>query len=70
MYIKIPSELTDEQTEEYQKIYYEVYGKEIQKEEARVQALAVIRLVAIVINDSGKTIWTMLWLKWHTKMTI
>lgn len=56
MYIKIPTELSDEQIEEYQNIYFEVYGKEIPKEKASIEALAVIRLVAIVINDSGKTI--------------
>ncbi len=55
MYIKIPTELTEEQIEEYKKIYFEVYGKEISKEGAKTQALAIIRLVAIIKGNSGKT---------------
>lgn len=41
-------QLTDEQIAGYQKLYKQTYGKSISKEEARVQALALLSLMQIL----------------------
>lgn len=56
MFIKIPTELSDKQIEEFQKIYKKVYGEDISEEEAINQGLSLIRLLAIVFNNSGQEI--------------
>jgi hypothetical protein len=56
MILKIPIELSDKQIEEYQMIYKKTFGKDISRDEAIEQGLSLIRLVAIVINESWKYI--------------
>ncbi len=41
-------QLTEEQIASYQKLYKQTYGKSISKEEARVQALALLRIVQVL----------------------
>jgi hypothetical protein len=40
--------LTNEQVASYQKIYLETFGRPISKDEALVQALALVRLVRVM----------------------
>jgi hypothetical protein len=40
--------LTDEQITSYQKIYFETLGKRASREDALVQALALVRLVKVL----------------------
>ncbi|HEU4966537.1 MAG TPA: hypothetical protein VFT53_03570 [Candidatus Saccharimonadales bacterium] len=41
-------QLTDEQIASYQKLYKQTYGKSISKEEARLQALALLSLIKVL----------------------
>jgi len=54
MFIKIPTELSNKQIEEFQKIYRKVYGEDISKKEAIKQGLSLIRLLAMVLNNTGQ----------------
>ena len=56
MILRVPTELSDKQIEEYQRIYKETFGKDVSKDEAREQGLSLIRLIAIVIDDTGKNV--------------
>lgn len=56
MILRVPTELSDKQIGEYQRIYKETFGKDISKDEATEQGLSLIRLIAIVIDNSGKNI--------------
>jgi hypothetical protein len=40
--------LTDEQITSYQKIYFETFGVRVSKEDALVQALALVRLAKVL----------------------
>lgn len=56
MILRVPTELSEKQIEEYQRIYKKTFGKDISREEAIEQGLSLIRLVAIIIDDSRKNI--------------
>jgi len=56
MILRVPTELSDKQIEEYQRIYKETYGDDISKDEAEKLGLSLIRLIAIVISNPGKNI--------------
>ena len=56
MKLRIPTELSDKQIEEYQKIYKKTYGVDISKDEANELGLSLIRLIALVINNPRKNI--------------
>lgn len=56
MILRVPTELSDKQIEEYQRIYKETYGVDISKDEAIEQGLSLIRLVALVISNPRKEI--------------
>ena len=56
MFIKIPTELNDKQIEEFKRIYKKIYGENISKDEAVKQGLSLIRLLAIVFNNTGQKI--------------
>lgn len=45
--------LTDEQVASYQRIYLETFGKPISKADALVQALALVRLVAVLSKSTN-----------------
>ncbi len=48
--------LTNEQVASYQKIYLETFGKPISKDEALVQALALVRLVKVMTGPTNEEI--------------
>jgi hypothetical protein len=50
MILKVPTELSDKQIEEYQRIYKKTYGEDISRDEAIEQGLSLIRLIAIVLR--------------------
>lgn len=56
MILRIPDDLNDKQIEEYQRIYKETFGVEISKDEAKELGLSLIRLIAIVIDNSRKSL--------------
>jgi hypothetical protein len=56
MILRVPIELSDKQIEEYQRIYKETFGKDISKDKAEELGLSLIRLIALVINNTGKNI--------------
>ena len=56
MILKIPTELSDKQIEEYQMIYKKAFGENISKDEAKKQGLNLIQLIAIVIDNSRNNI--------------
>ncbi len=56
MILRVPTKLSDKQIEEYQRIYRETFGKDISKDDAIEQGLSLIRLIALVIDNSGKNI--------------
>jgi hypothetical protein len=51
MILRVPTELTEEQTKEYQRIYKEKYGDDISLEEAHELGLSLVRLIALVIGN-------------------
>ena len=50
MKLRIPTELSDKQIEEFQKIYRERFGKDISREDAIEEGLSLIRFIALVID--------------------
>ena len=56
MILKIPTELSDKQIEEYQRIYKETFGEEISREEAIKQGLNLIQFIGLVIGGPRKII--------------
>ena len=56
MILRVPTELSDKQIEEYQRIYKERFDEDISKEDAIKEGLSLIRLVAIVISNPRKEI--------------
>jgi F0F1-type ATP synthase delta subunit len=51
MKLKVPTELTDKQIEEFQSIYKKTFGKEISRDEAIEKGLSLIRFIALVIDN-------------------
>lgn len=51
MILRVPTELTEEQTKEYQRIYKENYDEDISFEEAHELGLSLVRLIALVIGN-------------------
>ena len=56
MISKIPIELSDEQINEYRRIYKKNFGEDVSKDEAINQGLRLVRLIALVIDTSGKNV--------------
>ena len=56
MILRVPTELSDKQIEEYQRIYKETYGEDISKDEAHELGLSLIRLIALIISNPRKEI--------------
>ena len=54
MILRIPTNLSDLQIQEYIKIHEETCGEKISKEEAKQQALSLLRFVALVIFKDEK----------------
>lgn len=54
MILKVPTELTDKQIEEYQSIYKKTLGEDISREDAIEEGLSLIRLIATVISNMEK----------------
>jgi len=54
MILKIPTELSDKQIEEFQKIYKKTFGIDISKDEAIKKGLSLIRFIALVIDNPRK----------------
>lgn len=52
MQLRIPTELSDKQIEEFQRICKERFGEGISREDAIDQGLSLIRLVALVIDEN------------------
>ncbi len=51
MILRVPTQLTEKQIEEYRELYRRDFGEDISKEKAGVEALEFIRFVALVIDD-------------------
>lgn len=56
MFIKIPTELSDKQIANLQIIYKEAFKRDISKEMAIEYGLSIIRLIAIIITNTGQKI--------------
>ena len=52
MILRVPTELSDEQIEEYQRIYKQTFGVNITREEAIEEGMNLIEFVAVVIDKS------------------
>jgi len=50
MKLRVPTELTDKQIEDFQRIYKKTFDEDISRDKAIEEGLSLIRLVAIVIN--------------------
>ena len=51
MILSVPTELNDEQIEEYRELYKKHFGEELPKDKAEVEALEFIRFVALIIDN-------------------
>jgi len=52
MILRVPTELSEKQIEEFQQIFKKTYGVDITREEAIEEGLNLIEFVAIVIDKS------------------
>ena len=52
MKLRVPTELSDKQIEEFQRIYKKEHGEELSKEEAHELGLSLVRLVALIIDKN------------------
>ncbi len=50
MKLRVPTELTDKQIEDFQRIYKKTFGDDISRDEAIEEGLCLIRLIAIILN--------------------
>ena len=50
MKLRVPTELSDKQIEEYQRIYKEIFDEDISKEDAIKEGLNLIEFIALIIN--------------------
>lgn len=48
--------LTEKQVEDYQEIYFKTFGNKLPKEEALVQAMALVKLVKTIVRPSREEI--------------
>lgn len=53
MKLRVPTELTDKQIEEFQSIYKKTFNKEISRDEAVEKGLSLIRFIALIIDNSN-----------------
>lgn len=50
MKLRVPTELSDKQIEEFQRIYKEIFGEDISKEDAIKEGLNLIEFIASIIK--------------------
>ena len=53
MKLRVPTELSDKQIEEFQRIYRERFGEDISREDAIEEGLNLISFIALVISKDG-----------------
>lgn len=54
MILKVPTELTEKQIDEFQKIYKNTFGIDISRDQAIEKGLSLIRFIALIIDRSRK----------------